>query len=99
MYPAWWKYLRFGSEEGLVTWSWLMMTPKCRLCTADSNHMKKPVRTLKNQKNCQHKNTVAGANAGIQRVVCHDCGRVSLIEFREAVTYGTSNAEGSSPHN
>ena len=76
-----------------------MMTPKCELNMTDFIHMKYRVSSLKTQKNCRHRNTVAGANAGIQRVVCNDCGRVSLIEFRRAATYGTSNAKGSSLHN
>ena len=74
------------------------MTPKFELNMTDFTHMKDRVTSPKNQKNCQHRNTVAGANDGIQRVVCNDCGRMSLIEFRQAVTNRRPNPKGSALH-
>ena len=74
------------------------MAPKCRLNTADALQMKNPVRSI-NLKSCKHKNTEAGANAGIQRVVCRDCGQVSLIEFRQAVMNRKPAAETFPLHN
>ena len=72
-------------SQGLVTRRCLTMIPKNPINPTDSPQMKKRIRSLQNRKYCEHTNTVTGANAGIQRVVCEECGHISFSHLDQAV--------------
>lgn len=50
--------------------------------------MKNPLAANQQNKTCQHADTVAGSASGIRRVVCKDCGNVSVSHIGVGVTKG-----------
>jgi len=48
--------------------------------------MKNPIPFGRKDKLCEHVETIAGSASGIRRVVCKDCGNVSVSHIGGAVT-------------
>jgi len=56
--------------------------------------MKNPLASGRRDKHCEHRDTITGSASGIQRVVCKNCGHVSVSHIGVGVTRSVGEAPG-----